>query len=37
MLRGLIFFILWLEITVFAVAKGSVIPFSLQNDAVLFF
>jgi hypothetical protein len=37
MLRSLIFFILRLETKGFAVAKVVMFPFSLQNDAVLFF
>ena len=31
MLRGVVFFVLRFETTVFAVAKGVLIPFSLQN------
>ena len=37
MLMGLIFFFLRLEATVFAVTNDDIFPFSLQNDAVLFF
>ena len=37
MLRSLIFFILRLETTVFGVTNEAYFPFSLQNDAVLFF
>ena len=37
MLRSLIFFILTLETTACAVTNEVLFPFSLQNDAVLFF